>query len=92
MNRKVLLFAPAAFSLAETSRMVEIAKGVARDPVASQRFEIRFISEGGDFESLIEDNHFRSSGSSRSSPRRRSRTCSPSTTRRSSRRPTPVRR
>ncbi len=58
MNRKVLLFAPAAFSLAETSRMVEIAKGVARDPVASQRFEIRFISEGGDFESLIEDNHF----------------------------------
>ena len=29
MSRKVLLFAPCAFNLAETTRMVEIAKGAS---------------------------------------------------------------
>lgn len=53
MSKRVLLFAPAAFNLAETSRMVEIAKGIAHHPKASQAFDIRFISDGGDFESLI---------------------------------------
>lgn len=53
--RKTLLFAPAAFSLAETTRMVEIAKGVRDHPVARDIFDIHFISEGGKFESLIED-------------------------------------
>ena len=58
MSKKILLFAPAAFNLAETSRMVEIAKAIARHPVASQAFDIHFISDGGDFESLIEKHGF----------------------------------
>ncbi|GAA1703877.1 glycosyl transferase [Microbacterium sediminicola] len=53
-----MLFAPAAFNLAETSRMIEIAKGVRADPVAREAFSVRFISEGGDFEELIESNGF----------------------------------
>jgi hypothetical protein len=36
MQNKLLLFAPCAFNLAETSRMVEIAKGIARHPTASR--------------------------------------------------------
>ena len=51
---RTLLFAPCAFNLAETSRMLEIALGVARDPVASKVFQSHFISDGGDFEPLIE--------------------------------------
>ncbi len=54
-TRKTLLFAPAAFSLAETTRMIEIAKGVRDHAAASAVFDIHFISEGGKFESLIED-------------------------------------
>lgn len=50
-----LLFAPAAYNLAETTRMVEIAKGVREHPEASKCFETHFISEGGKFERLIED-------------------------------------
>jgi hypothetical protein len=46
--KKVLLFAPCGFNLAETSRMVEIAKAVARDPVASAVFAPHFISDGGE--------------------------------------------
>lgn len=38
--------------------MLEIAKGVARDPVGSNAFDIHFISDGGDFESLIEKHGF----------------------------------
>ena len=38
--------------------MVEIAKAVARHPVASQAFEIHFISDGGDFEEMIEKHGF----------------------------------
>jgi UDP:flavonoid glycosyltransferase YjiC (YdhE family) len=55
---KTLLFAPCAFNLAETSRMLEIAKGVARDPVASKVFQTHFISDGGSFEPLIEKHGF----------------------------------
>lgn len=57
-QEKTLLFAPCAFNLAETSRMLEIAKGVARDPIACRVFECHFISDGGDFESLIEKHGF----------------------------------
>ena len=58
MPRLILLFAPAAFNLAETSRMVEIAKAIARHPAASQVFDIHFISDGGDFECMIEKHGF----------------------------------
>jgi hypothetical protein len=59
MSRKVLLFAPCAFNLAETSRMVEIAKGVRHHPIASQVFRrSTFISDGGEFEQLIEKHGF----------------------------------
>ncbi len=34
MPKKILLFAPCAFNLAETTRMLEIAKGVAHPPAA----------------------------------------------------------
>jgi len=57
-RRKLLLFAPCAFNLAETSRMVEIARGIARHPTASQTFDIQFISDGGDLESMIEKHGF----------------------------------
>lgn len=56
--KRILLFAPAAFNLAETSRMVEIAEAIARHPVASQAFDIHFISDGGDFERLIDKHGF----------------------------------
>jgi UDP:flavonoid glycosyltransferase YjiC (YdhE family) len=58
MPKKVILFAPCAFNLAETSRMVEIAKAIQRHPAASQAFDIHFISDGGDFESMIEKHGF----------------------------------
>ena len=58
MPKRTLLFAPCAFNLAETSRMVEIAKAVARHPVASRVFDIQFISDGGDFEPMIEKHGF----------------------------------
>jgi UDP-N-acetylglucosamine:LPS N-acetylglucosamine transferase len=58
MPKRLLLFAPCAFNLAETSRMVEIAKGIERQPVANQAFDIHFISDGGDFESMIEKHGF----------------------------------
>ena len=38
--------------------MVEIAKGIARHAQASQAFNIHFISDGGDFEWLIEKHGF----------------------------------
>ncbi len=58
MPKQTLLFAPCAFNLAETSRMVEIAKAIARHPEASKVFEIHFISDGGDFENMIEKHGF----------------------------------
>jgi UDP:flavonoid glycosyltransferase YjiC (YdhE family) len=56
--KRTLVFAPCAFNLAETSRMVEIAKAVACDPVASKVFDVHFISDGGEFESMIEKHGF----------------------------------
>jgi UDP:flavonoid glycosyltransferase YjiC (YdhE family) len=58
MPKKLLLFAPCAYNLAETSRMVEIAKAVERHPEASKVFDIHFISDGGDFECMIEKHGF----------------------------------
>jgi UDP:flavonoid glycosyltransferase YjiC (YdhE family) len=58
MPKKILLFAPAAFDLAETTRMIEIAKGVVRHPQAGRAFDIQFISDGGDLERLIEAEGF----------------------------------
>ena len=58
MSKRVLLFAPCAFNLAETSRMVEIAKGVEHHALAGQIFSVHFISDGGEFEPLIEKHGF----------------------------------
>ena len=58
MPKQTLLFAPCAFNLAETSRMVEIAKAIERHPAASKVFDIHFISDGGDFERMIEKHGF----------------------------------
>jgi hypothetical protein len=58
MVKKILLFAPVTFDLAETTRMIEIAKGILRHPEASQVFELQFISNGGDLEHLVEEEGF----------------------------------
>jgi hypothetical protein len=55
MSKRILLFAPAAFNLAETTRMIEIAKGIRRHSSANRVFDIQFISDGGDLEKLIEE-------------------------------------
>jgi hypothetical protein len=44
--KRPLVFAPSAFNLAETSRMVEVAKAVVHDVSASQIFDVHFISDG----------------------------------------------
>ena len=56
--KKILLFAPCAFNLAETSWMVEIAKAIERNPKAREAFAVHFISDGGDFEGMIEKHGF----------------------------------
>jgi len=58
MPKQIFLFAPCAFNLAETTRMVEIAKAIVRHPMANGVFEIHFICDGGEFEHLIENHHF----------------------------------
>jgi predicted xylose isomerase-like sugar epimerase len=58
MSKRTLLFAPARYNLAETSRMVEIAKGIERHPQASQVFRVHFISDSSDSEGLIEKHGF----------------------------------
>ncbi len=58
MTQKTLLFAPAAYNLAETTRMIEIAKGIKANESANKVFAIQFVSEGGQFEQLIEDEGF----------------------------------
>ncbi len=50
---KTLVFAPACYNLAETTRMLEIAKALARHPHMRETITIRFMSEGGEFEGLI---------------------------------------
>ncbi len=59
MDKKTLVFAPCAYNMAETTRMIQIAQGIARHPEAAKIFDIQFISEGGDFEKLIENNGFK---------------------------------
>src|SRR5512146_1071665 len=58
MSKRCILFAPVTFDLAETTRMLEIAKGVRSHPQASKAFDIQFISNGGDLEHLIEEESF----------------------------------
>ena len=50
---KTLIFAVAGYNLAETGRMIEIARA------AKEHFNVLFISYGGQFESLIEKEGFR---------------------------------
>ena len=49
---KTLVFAVAGYNLAETGRMIEIARA------AKKHFNIIFASYGGQFEQLIEDEGF----------------------------------
>jgi len=49
---RTIIFSPAAFNLAETTRAIEIAKACRR------RFAILFVSYGGEFENLIEKEGF----------------------------------
>ena len=58
MSKRVLVFAPCAYNLAETTRMIQIAKGVSAHDRGGAGFDIRFISEGGDFEYLIQQAGF----------------------------------
>lgn len=50
---KTLIFAVAGYNLAETGRMIEIARA------ARKHFRVIFASYGGKFEPLIEDEGFR---------------------------------
>ena len=50
---KTLLFSPAAYNLAETTRCIEIAKA------CKAVFRIEFMSYGGQFENLIEKEGFK---------------------------------
>lgn len=52
MSRPLLLFAPATYNLAETTRAIEIAKKCRRT------FEVVFISYGGTYEYLIKHEGF----------------------------------
>lgn len=52
MSKPVLLFAPETFNIAETTRMIEIAKA------ASPHFAIHFMCYGGAFTHLIEEAGF----------------------------------
>ena len=49
---KTLVFAVAGYNLAETGRMIEIARA------ARKHFDVVFASYGGQFEKLIEDEDF----------------------------------
>ena len=51
-NKKTIVFSPAVYNLAETTRCIEIAK------VCRKIFNIFFISYGGDFENLIEKENY----------------------------------
>ncbi len=51
-HKSLLLFSPATYNLAETSRCLEIAKACRDD------FQIVFMSAGGDFEKLIIEEKF----------------------------------
>ena len=49
---KKLLFAPAIYNLAETTRCIEVAKA------CREKFEIHFISYGGKYEELLKEEGF----------------------------------
>jgi hypothetical protein len=51
-GKRLLVFAVAGYNLAETGRMIEIAKA------ARPFFRVRFLSYGGQFEELIEEEGF----------------------------------
>lgn len=51
-DKRVLIFAVAGYNLAETGRMLEIAKAVR------EYFKVHFLSYGGQFEELIEEEGF----------------------------------
>lgn len=57
-NRKILVFAPCAYNMAETTRMIEIAKGIRNHGEAVKMFHIQFISDGGNLEYLVEKEGF----------------------------------
>ena len=52
MSGPVLIFAPETFNIAETTRMIEIAKA------AKQHFTVHFMGYGGAFVHLVEDEGF----------------------------------
>lgn len=52
MQRRVLVFFPATWNLAETTRTLEVAKA------CHHSFDVQFASYGGQFEPLIEDAGF----------------------------------
>lgn len=51
-RERLLIFAVAGYNLAETGRMIEIARA------AREFFNVRFLSYGGQFEGLIEEEGF----------------------------------
>jgi UDP:flavonoid glycosyltransferase YjiC (YdhE family) len=57
-SKKILVFAPCAYNLAETTRMIEIAKGIRKHELDGKVFDIQFISDGGNLEHLIEEEGF----------------------------------
>ena len=57
-DKKILVFAPCAYDMAETTRMIEIAKGIRNNDLAYKVFDIQFISDGGNLEHLIEEEGF----------------------------------
>jgi UDP:flavonoid glycosyltransferase YjiC (YdhE family) len=57
-SRRALLFSPCAYNLAETMRMIEIARAVRAFEGGGSAFDIRFISEGGEFDRLITEAGF----------------------------------
>jgi len=57
-DKKILVFAPCAYDMAETTRMIEIAKGIRNNDLAFKVFDIQFISDGGNLEHLIEEEGF----------------------------------
>lgn len=52
-DRKTLIFSPAEFNLAETTRCLDVAKE------CRENFDIIFLSYGGEFKHLVEKEHFK---------------------------------
>ena len=58
MAARSLVFAAFVYNLAETTRMLEIARAVTGANNSEHRFDVQFISDGGEFEGLIENAGF----------------------------------